>query len=68
MRVSEGYIERVAQQWRSAFQQVNGRKAPKVVWERGWFRIKGVETRYRRTTLEKMTKNLIAFANGEDRA
>lgn len=61
MRVSAAYLERVARDWQQAFQQAHGKDAPAVVWEKGWFRINnesGWHPRYRRATLEAMTKTL----------
>lgn len=56
MRVSAGYLERVAREWQRAYLAANGKDAPAVVWEKGWFKIGSI--RYRRQRLEEMTANL----------
>lgn len=59
MRVSAAYLERVAKDWQKAFQEAHDKPAPAVVWEKGWFRIENSwRPRYRRATLEAMTKTL----------
>jgi len=59
MRVSAGYLERVAKDWQNAYAKAHERTAPSVTWEKGWFTI-GNERRskYRRAKLEQMTKVL----------
>jgi hypothetical protein len=58
MRVSASYLEKVAKDWQRAFTEANGKVAPAVTWERGWFKIDGGQWRHRRATLEEMTKTL----------
>lgn len=59
-RFTAGYLERVGRDWQDAYAKVNGRKAPPIAWESGWFRIKydGYQPRYRRAQLERMTRTL----------
>lgn len=61
MRVTTGYLEKVARDWQAAFEVAHGKTAPAVTWERGWFKIDhraGYTRRYRRAALEEMTKVL----------
>ena len=56
MKVSATYLERLARDWQRAYMNANGKDAPSIVWEKGWFKIGAV--RYRRKRLEEMTVNL----------
>jgi len=56
VRVTAGYLERVARDWQKAFREANGKDAPAVTWEKGWFKIDG--KRYRRRALEEMRDRL----------
>jgi 2-methylcitrate dehydratase PrpD len=56
MRVTTAYLERVAREWQAAYLAANGKTAPPVVWEKGWFKVGAI--RYRRQRLEEMTQNL----------
>jgi hypothetical protein len=61
MRVSAAYLERVAREWQAAYVEAHDKSAPAIVWERGWFRIfndSRWRPRYRRATIEAMTKTL----------
>lgn len=60
MKVSAGYLERVARDWQKAFEAAHNKPAPPIVWERGWFRVdQGTyKPRYRRAKVEEMTKVL----------
>ena len=54
MRVTASYLERVARDWQKAYAAANdGKMAPAVRWEKGWFIVEGF--RYRRAKLEMMT-------------
>lgn len=59
-RVHVAEIEQTAREWQRAFEAAHDKAAPPVYWERGWFRIDhgGWAPRYRRATLEAMTKTL----------
>lgn len=56
MRMSAAYLERVIRDWQRAYINANGKDAPSVVWEKGWFKVGTM--RYRRKRLEEMTENL----------
>lgn len=56
MRVTAGYLQRVAREWQAAYVAANDKEAPPVAWENGWFKVGTI--RYRRKRLEEMTRNL----------
>jgi len=56
VRVTAGYLERIARDWQKAYREANSKGAPAVTWANGWFQI-GAH-RYRRATLEDMTSTL----------
>ncbi len=59
MRVSAAYLERVGRDWQKAFRAAHGKTAPAIIYERGWFKIENsAGTKYRRATIEQMTKVL----------
>jgi hypothetical protein len=60
MKVSASYLARVAKNWQEAYFAANGKEAPPVIWERGWFLINygNCTPRFRREQLERMTANL----------
>lgn len=59
MRVTAGYLERVAKDWQQAFENAHGKPAPPITRKGGWFTIKqSTEHKYRRAQIEQMTKVL----------
>lgn len=55
-RYAASYLEALARDWQAWYAAANGKNAPAVVWEHGWFKV-GVH-RYRRRSFEAMRTEL----------
>jgi len=63
MRVTASYLENLIRDWQRAYMAVNGKDAPSVTWENGWFLIKDDRLickyeRVRRSKFEAMRDTL----------
>lgn len=56
MKVTAGYLERLARDYQSAYEAANDALAPPIIWQRGWFKIN--HARYRRKQVEEMRDTL----------
>ena len=66
MRFAASYLERLGREWQRAYQRANdGKPAPAITWERGWFIIEG--HRYRRAAVERMRDTLqkVDYSSGQ---
>jgi hypothetical protein len=53
-------------QWQAAYRMANGKAAPGLVYDRGWFRfMPSTGFQYRRCNIEQMRDRLLATAGNE---
>lgn len=60
-KVPELEVERVALEWKLAFQKAHNKAPPAITWDHGWFTVHHSlewNPRYRRATVEAMTRTL----------
>jgi hypothetical protein len=59
MNVTPAYRERLIRDYKAAYERANGKTAPTVIYQEGWFRFKDYQNRgYRRAAMEEMLECL----------